>query len=183
MEYMFKNEMWINVPDYEGLYQVSNYGRVKSVKRYRKSKNNSISVVEERILKPKQTKDGYLSVALCKDNKLKSHRVHRLVAICFLPNPNNYPVINHKDECKTNNNVDNLEWCSIQYNSIYSIHKLSKPIVYDGIIYSSIKECGRRLNVDPHTIRYHLKTKTKYKGHFLIIINVFYSHICLQEII
>ena len=101
-------EKWKDVKDYEGHYQVSDYGRVKSVK-----------FVKERILKPFRDKDGYLTVNLCKNHKIKYCRIHRLVAQSFIPNPQNLPEINHKNEDKTDNKVDNLEWCDAKYNNNY----------------------------------------------------------------
>jgi hypothetical protein len=98
-------ETWKNIEGYEGSYQVSNEGRVKSCK-----------FGKEKILKPRKDTNGYLQVNLCKDGKPVWKLVHRLVAEAFLPNPNNYEQVNHKDECKTNNNVDNLEWCDKKYN-------------------------------------------------------------------
>lgn len=105
-------EIWKNITGYEGLYQVSNLGRVKSTQYH--------NGTYERILKPSKGKNGYLSVALYKDKKCKWHLVHRLVAQAFLDNPDNLSQINHKDECKTNNIVDNLEWCSASYNLNYN---------------------------------------------------------------
>lgn len=105
-------EIFTNIYGYEGLYQVSNLGNVKSL--------NYLHTGQEKILSPAFDKDGYLFVQLCKNGEAKNYRVHRLVAQAFLPNPNNYPCINHKDENKLNNNVDNLEWCTIQYNNEYS---------------------------------------------------------------
>ena len=70
-------------------------------------------------LSPKYDKDGYATVCLRKNNKNYSKRVHRLVAETFIPNPNNYPIVNHKDENVKNNNVENLEWCSVSYNTKY----------------------------------------------------------------
>ena len=102
-------EIWKDKKDYEGHYQVSNFGRVKSIK-----------FGKERILKLRtDKKTGYLHVVLCKDGKAKAFTVHRLVAEAFLPNPHNYPCVNHKDENKQNNNVSNLEWCTYKYNSNY----------------------------------------------------------------
>lgn len=100
-------EEWLPIEGYEN-YQVSNLGRVKSLK-YGK----------EKILSQCRLKNGYLYVVLCKNGKMKGFRVHRLVAMAFLENPNNYTCINHKDEDKTNNCVDNLEWCTQKYNSNY----------------------------------------------------------------
>lgn len=114
-----KKEYWKPVVGYEGLYEVSNWGRVKSLERYRKGPNGSIRICKGRILKLRTDKDGYLLVALCKNNIKKTFRVHRLVAEAFIPNPDNLPCVNHKDENKQNNVVSNLEWCSYEYNINY----------------------------------------------------------------
>lgn len=101
-------EIWKDIEGYEGLYQVSNYGRVKSL-RFGK----------EKILKARDEGHGYFQVGLFKDGKQVFKRVHRLVAEAFLPNPNNYKEINHKDEDKSSNIVENLEWCDRKYNVNY----------------------------------------------------------------
>lgn len=101
-----KIEIWKPVVGYEGLYEVSNWGRVKSLK-----------FGKELILKPCTNNCGYLHVVLSKNNKQKNFYVHRLVAQAFLPNPHNYPCVNHKDENPLNNNVENLEWCTYEYNN------------------------------------------------------------------
>ena len=95
-------EIWKDIKGYEGLYQISSHGRVKSLFRYKK------------ILKPALQTKGYFYVSLCKPNK--NFTIHRLVAEAFIPNPDNLPCVNHKDEDKTNNHVDNLEWCTYEYN-------------------------------------------------------------------
>lgn len=107
-------EEWRSIQGYEGLYEVSSYGRVKSLERY-KSNNGGIQLLKEKILRPHNTKKGYLTVQL----RNKRFTVHRLVAQAFIPNPDNLPQVNHKDEDKTNNNVTNLEWCTAKYNSNY----------------------------------------------------------------
>ena len=111
-----RTEIWKDIEGYEGYYQVSNLGRVKRLPRgkqwpYRQTHNN--------IRKPKQNNSGYLVVNLSKDNKVKWIGVHRLVATAFIPNPNNYPQVNHIDECKTNNVVENLEWCTQSQNNLH----------------------------------------------------------------
>lgn len=102
------NEIWKDIEGYEGLYQVSNKGRVKS-----------FHSGEGKIMKPGTHPLGYKSVTLFKDKKGKVAKVHRLVAQAFIPNPENLPVINHKDENPSNNNVENLEWCTQKYNLNY----------------------------------------------------------------
>lgn len=76
-------------------------------------------VYKEKILKGNKIQNGYLQVKLIKENKVKNYLIHRLVAQAFIKNPNNYEIVNHKDEIKTNNRVTNLEWCDIQYNNTY----------------------------------------------------------------
>lgn len=104
-------EIFKNIEGYEG-YQVSNLGNVKSLK-----------FGKEKILKQSKCTGGYLQVRLKKEGKYKSYLSHRLVAKTFIPNPNNYPQINHKDEDKTNNSVINLEWCTNKQNCNYGKHK------------------------------------------------------------
>lgn len=108
-------ELWKDIKDFEGLYQVSNFGNVMSL-NYRLRGYNAL-------LTPKINDKGYAWVELRKNGTRKQVLVHRLVAQEFLKNPNNYPVVNHKDENKLNNIVDNLEWCTFSYNVRYSLPK------------------------------------------------------------
>lgn len=111
------NELWKDIKGYEGLYKVSNYGRVKSMSRYRKGINNKLVLLKDKILKSNDDcSKGYLVVSLSKENKHKNYKIHRLVAETFIPNPNNYPQVNHIDGDKHNNNINNLEWCSCKQN-------------------------------------------------------------------
>lgn len=129
-----EGEIWKDIKNYEGLYKISNYGRVKSLGRYTEYQNclsdDRIGIksrVNEKILKGRLCY-GYHYVRLTKNGKTKGFRVHRLVAQAFIPNPNNNPIINHKDENRLNNHVSNLEWCDCKYNLNYgnSRKKLSE---------------------------------------------------------
>ena len=140
-------EDWKDIKGYEGLYQVSDQGRVKSLPR---------KGTFERILNPcVRNTGGYLAVNLYKNGKKTMYFIHRLVALAFIPNPNNLPCINHKDCNPTNNNVNNIEYCTVVYNNTYngkakkSAEKRSKPVeqlTKDGTlvtIWPSINEIGR----------------------------------------
>ncbi|MEL5894225.1 NUMOD4 domain-containing protein [Bacteroides sp. GD17] len=111
-------EIWKDIKGYEGLYQVSNYGRVKSIGRHTKWKN-STRFIRERMLVFGDDGFGYMQAHLCKDGKEKICKVHRLVAEAFIPNPRIFAEINHKDENRRNNHADNLEWCDRSYNINY----------------------------------------------------------------
>ena len=104
---MSNGEVWKPIPDYEGLYEVSNLGRVRSLFRYKK------------ILKPSPITNGYLTVELWKGKKRKRIGIHRLVAMFFCENSNNKPFVNHLDETRTNNRADNLEWVTHVENCNY----------------------------------------------------------------
>lgn len=108
-------EEWRDIEGYEGWYQVSNEGRVRSLDR---------NIIDGRKMKGKLLKQyadeqGYKRVRLCREGKHHNKQVHRLVANAFIPNPFNFPVINHIDENSGNNNVENLEWCTVKYNVNY----------------------------------------------------------------
>lgn len=118
---MSNSEIWKDVVGYEGSYQVSNLGRVKRIKHT--TKNYFFS---ERIVNQYVNMNGYMMAPLSKDGKDKHKAVHRLVAQAFIPNPNNLQCVNHKDENKQNNNVENLEWCTKKYNTNYGTMKERK---------------------------------------------------------
>lgn len=171
-KYLF--EEWRDIRDYEGLYQVSNLGKVRSVDRL-VTHGNHVKLMKGRILKMRLAGRGYYMVQLSKNGVVSAFNVHRLVGETFLPNPNGLPQINHKDECKTNNVVwlnqdgtvdevlSNLEWCTHNYNLNYGSHnaKLSehkkgqntKPILQltptGGIIkeWTSITEAANSINL------------------------------------
>lgn len=140
-------EEWKPVVGYEGLYEVSNLGRIKSL-------GNEYSR-KEKILKQRKNKDGYLCVNLYKEGKMKFCYVHRLVANAFIENTSSLPCVNHIDENPSNNQVDNLEWCTYQYNLNYGtcqqrkVEKQSKRVFQYSLdgelvkVWQSTAECGR----------------------------------------
>ena len=160
-----ENEIWKDIEGYEGIYQVSNLGRVRSLDRTYILKNGRQQSAKGCIMSQFDTKDGYKSVRLRTSESRKTFRVHRLVAMAFIENPHNLPIINHKDENKINNCVDNLEWCNQEYNVCYGsslqrlsvTHKnhpnLSKPIeqyTMDGLFiksYPSAAEAERQTGI------------------------------------
>ena len=153
-------EEWRDIEGYEWLYQISSFGRVKSLRGK-----------VERILKLGTTKKGYKSVGLQVNGNHKTRVVHRLVAKAFIPNPNSYPCVNHKDESKDNNHVSNLEWCTVLYNNTYGTvrerQSLSSPkdrvvCVYDlnGNFereFHSVREAARFYNAK-HSVICHCCT-------------------------
>lgn len=164
-------EEWRDIEGYENLYQVSNLGRVKSLK-----------FGKEKILKLKKTWDGYCIVGLCQQNKRKDYLVHRLVAQTFIDNPQNLPQVNHRDENPLNNDVQNLEWCTPKQNINYGTHnqrsaasrinhpKRSKQVlcVETGKIYPSASEVERHLGFSQGNISSACrgKLKTAYRFHW-----------------
>ena len=165
-------EIWKDVVGYEGLYKVSNFGNVLSL--------NYNGTGKSKLLK-QFYHIGYRRVMLVKNGIKKKLLVHRLVAEAFIPNPNNYPCVNHKDENRGNNHVDNLEWCTYKYNSNYGTciarrcSKYWKPVncydlhnnlvksyksitetENDGFIISAVAQCckGKRYTHKSHVFRF-----------------------------
>ena len=119
-------EIWRPVVGYEGLYEVSSYGRVRSLDRYVEYSNGRICLHKGKVLSPVKSNLGYLLVSLYLNKNMKIITVHKLVAQAFIENPDNLPEINHKDEDKTNNSVDNLEWCTRKYNINYGSRNIRR---------------------------------------------------------
>lgn len=160
-------EVWKDIEGYEGLYQVSNLGRVKRV-------------TTGRILKSGKDKKGYLKVVLCKNNIKSAKTIHRLVAQAFIPNNENKPEVNHIDENKTNNMVSNLEWMTAKENSNHGTRNervakavsktLSIPIIAINLKtgeytdFCSAKECARQLGLNQSHITNVLKGRRNQTG-------------------
>jgi hypothetical protein len=116
-------EIWKPIPNYEGIYEISNTGKVRSLTRTIMRSDGKKLPINGKELKQYIGKDGYYKVKLCKDGAMTNFPVHRLVALTFISNLNHLPVVNHKDENKLNNNVNNLEWCTYEYNNNYGTKK------------------------------------------------------------
>lgn len=151
-------EIWKDIKGYEGLYQVSNLGKVKSLS----DKSNH---KEDIILKPIIDKYGYYRVHLYKNAKLKTKLIHRLVAETFIDNSKKLPCVNHIDENKLNNRTNNLEWCDNKYNNLYGkrLNKVSRALgkqvlcIETGQIYYSVMEAYRQTGVDFSSIAKNCK--------------------------
>lgn len=114
-------EIWKEVPNFNGIYFASNTGIVKSVDHLCKAKNGKQRTQIGRILKPSICKKGYFQISLSLNGVRLHTSIHRAVALAFIPNPNNLPQVNHKDGNKLNNNLNNLEWCTNQENQVHAV--------------------------------------------------------------
>jgi hypothetical protein len=137
LKIMENSEIWKDVVGYDGLYQVSNFGNIKSLDRKRWSgRNNSYSLFKGKELS-KSKRRGYLRVSLTKSKIEKTFSIHRLVAIAFIPNPENKPQVNHKDGDKLNNNEWNLEWNTASENTQHSFDNGLQVIIRGEGCYNS----------------------------------------------
>ena len=164
-----EEEIWKDVVGFEGAYMVSNFGRVMSL--------NYHNFHIKKILNLRKNRKGYLIIALCYNGKKLLTFAHRLVAMAFIPNPQNLPQVNHKDENKENNCVNNLEWCDCLYNNNYGSRNIKiretfksfkshKVFQYDLecnllAIYDSAEDAGRKTGISPSAIRACCRGKHK----------------------
>lgn len=170
------SEIWKAISDFEGYYEVSNKGRIRSVERTVKS-GRGYRKVPSTILNPALGQWGYEQVCLRKNGKSYTKRVNRIVAQVFIPNPNNYPQVNHIDGVKTNNCVENLEWCNCSQNMLHchtnglSDWNTNVRVVETNKIYRSIAECARDIGGYEQLIRACLNGDRKtHKGyHFELV--------------
>lgn len=179
-----EEEIWKDINGYEGLYQVSNFGRVKSCERI--DANNH--PIHEKILKQSKCQ-GYLCVNLYKNGVRKMVKVHRLVALAFIPNPYHKPEVGHKDETRDNNRVDNLEWVTTKENNNTPLHKervrqvglsrakelsvimserqkgagntAARPVICDDILFGCILDCANYYNIGHSRMKAWLTRQNK----------------------
>jgi hypothetical protein len=181
-------EVWKDVPGYEGMYQASNTGKIKSLTRIVNSSYGSKMRITGKIKKLCQKPNGYVYVGLSKNGETRSYRVHRLIAMAFIENKSNLSDVNHKNGKKNDNRLSNLEWCSPSQNSIHAyemnlrkspnywegkfgaLHNLSKAVEMrskEGIIiktFASIREAERITGIANQNITKCLKGKRASAG-------------------
>ena len=162
-------EIWKDIPKYEGLYQASNLGKIKSLP---KSVNNRFKDIpkEERILKPSKSKNGYLRVVLVKEGIKKYISVHRLVAITFLANELGLEQVNHKNKNKEDNRAENLEWCNGKYNTRYSVAKKIEQYDMEGNFikkWNCIRDVETELGIKNNNLNHCLKNINKSAGGYI----------------
>lgn len=171
-------EEWKDIVGFEGIYQISNFGRVKSLPKLVERGKWGSFTLPERLLHPNVNKSrGYVEITLgtkkCPGRRFK---VHRLVAEAFIPNPDNLPEVNHKDENKENNKVDNLEWCTRKYNANYGTNfergakTQGVPVIAyndtEELYFYSQKEASRQLGVQQSNIAHSLKSHCRCGGYY-----------------
>lgn len=188
--------IWKDIEGYVGIYQVSNFGEVRSLDR-----SDALGrKVKGVIIKPQVTKKGYLQVSLCKNGKQKSCKIHRLVAKAFIPNNNHYSQVNHIDEDKENNCLDNLEWCNNLYNSNWGtrnkrvaeknsngVYAIDKHGNYTH--YASESDASRNLKIPTsavNAITNRIQNRKSYKGYTFVSdeyfdVNNIYSYMQFEK--
>ena len=173
-------EIWKDVVGYEGYYQVSSLGRIRSVDREIIDKNGVKKSIHGKIMRHTFHPDGYPAISLCRNGVYRRLKIHRLVALAFIPNPNNLPEVSHLDETRTNNCVDNLVWSSHKDNLNMPLYKersaraTSKskngraiPVECEGAVFETGTECAKFYGIKQNTMLHWLvcpeKMPTKWK--------------------
>lgn len=174
-----QNVVWRTYPDYPFI-QANQFGEIRTKERYLTNKNGVKRHYKEHFLKQRADKDGYMIIDAHENGRKATLKVHRIVATCFLPNPDNLPQVNHKDNNPKNNSVSNLEWCTTQYNTAYkekygtsakeAAKALRKPMfavnlkTLEKLYFKSQHEAANQLNIDQTSIIRVAKGRQKQAG-------------------
>ena len=178
---------WRDIKGYEGYYQVSDTGLVRSLDRIITRSDGRKHLLRGKVKKERKDKHGYPRVVLNVSNKPVDFYIHRLVAETFIPNPNNLPQVNHKDENPSNNCLSNLEWCDGKYNVRYSVAVKVKQYDLDGNlikVWDCIQDISSELGIPTSNIVLCCKKKQKSAGGFCwnyASDDVFSNEVCLTE--
>ena len=163
------HEKWVRIPGYENFYLISSIGRIRSLPRNIIAKNGRSMSFPERIMKQSLDEDGYLNITLTDEySRTKQYRVSRLVAMTFIPNPDNLPIVNHLDGNKQNNGVDNLEWCTVRRNTYHAyetcLNKTNVPVpvtcLDNMMTFESYSEAARYVGCDTTNIIESIKMQS-----------------------
>ena len=173
-------EIWKDIEGFEGLYQVSSLGRVKSLERTVRANTCGVRVLQERLLSVCKSSCGYYIVVLCKNGKHYTKLAHRLVAEAFIPNTRNLNEVNHKDENKLNNSLANLEWCDRAYNANYGTgaercaKQKRRPVIMLDVetmrtisVFKSAREANKETGISYKSISSVCNGKSKTAGGYI----------------
>lgn len=193
--YNMEKEIWEDIKEYEGLYQCSTYGNVRSLDRYILEHNGKKQFRKGIPIKPRLNKNGYLQLALNKNSIRKMKYVHILVAETFLTNADKLKTVNHKNGNKLDNNIDNLEWSSYSENNKHAYTELKRKKSRDGChpkrvyvidtysdkteIYDSIAETTRNTGLSHTQINRYIYSDNKWKGRYIFKTD---SNKCVEDI-
>lgn len=167
---LYNMEIWKDIKGYEGIYQVSNYGKVKSLDRAIWMEiNNCFGKFKSNLLKQENGANGYPKVVLCKNNLPKTYLVHRLITIAFIPNPYNKPEVNHKNGIKIDNRLENLEWVTLSENHTHA-YKIGLQKAYG--------ENNGRAKLNSFQVRVIRKSKDSTGRELSVIFNISEQVIC-----
>lgn len=189
-------EIWKDINGYEGIYQCSTYGNIRSLNRYVYEHNGKRQYRKGQMIIPRTNKNGYLQFALNKNGKRKMVYVHIIVAETFVQNLMNNNIVNHIDGNKLNNHVENLEWCSASDNNYHAYQMLNRPISDSGgspktvyIIdtdnktmswYESIADTSKNIDLSATQINRYIHGNKKWKGRYIFLTD-FDNNKCVED--